>query len=126
MDVRALRAPNAHLSALAPALEEGDMMISLTRFGSGDLIAINPDLIERIEENPDTVVTMTNGNRHVIGESIDEITDKVRTFRASVLALAAQMADHPAVDGSSRLRVIRGAHHGADSAGTIESGAVEP
>ena len=32
-------------------------MISLTRFHSGERIAINPDLIERIEETPDTVVT---------------------------------------------------------------------
>ena len=84
-------------------------MISLTRFNSGERIAINPDLIERIEETPDTVVTMTNGNRHVVGESIDEITDKVRAFRASLLTLAMQMADHPSVAGTARLHVIRGA-----------------
>jgi flagellar protein FlbD len=101
-------------------------MISLTRFHSGERIAINPDLIERIEENPDTVVTMTNGNRYVIGESIDEITEKVRVFRASLLARAMQMADHPTVASSARLRVIRGAAEGHDSAETFDSGAVEP
>ncbi len=101
-------------------------MISLTRFSSGERIAINPDLIERIEENPDTVVTMTNGNRHVIAESIDEITEKVRAFRASLLSLAMQMAEHPAVAPTAPLRVIRGAQHGTEVAGSFESGAVEP
>lgn len=100
-------------------------MISLTRFHSGERIAINPDLIERIEENPDTVVTMTNGNRHVMGESIDEITEKVRAFRASLLALAIQMAEHPAIAGTARLRVVRGPD-GADTVRTFESGVVEP
>ena len=84
-------------------------------------------MIERIEEIPDTVVTMTNGNRHVIGESIDEITEKVRTFRASLLYLAMKMADHPSVDGTARLHVSSGVHSdGRDSAGTIESEAVKP
>jgi flagellar protein FlbD len=107
-------------------------MISLRRFHSGERIAINPDLIERIEAIPDTVVTMTNGNRHVIGESIDEITDKVRGFRASVLTLAMQMADHPAAGRGARLRVVAsgldGAHPGTrtSEARSLESGAVEP
>jgi len=101
-------------------------MISLTRFHSGEAIAINPDLIERIEQNPDTVVTMTNGNRYVIEESIDEITDKIRVFRASLLTLAMQMADHPTVAGSARLRVLRGEAQGRQGASTSESGAVEP
>jgi flagellar protein FlbD len=101
-------------------------MISLTRFNSGERIAINPDLIERIEEIPDTVVTMANGNRHVIGESIDEITDKVRAFRASQLALAMTMADHPSLAATARLRVVRGAGGAAETSGTIESKAVQP
>jgi flagellar protein FlbD len=101
-------------------------MISLTRFHSGERIAINPDLIERIEENPDTVVTMTNGNRHVIGESIDEIAEKVRVFRASLLSLAMQMANHPAGADSTRFRIIRGDGNGHEIVSTYESGAVEP
>jgi flagellar protein FlbD len=103
-------------------------MISLTRFHSGERIAINPDLIERIEENPDTVVTMTNGNRYVLGESIDEITDKIRSFRASLLALAVHMTDHPSGQaGPARLRVVRGATENTDSSSTsFESGALEP
>jgi flagellar protein FlbD len=106
-----------------PTPEQGGPMISLTRFNSDERIAINPDLIERIEEIPDTVVTMTNGNRHVISESIDEITEKIRTFRASLLTLATSMADHPSVAGTARLHVVKG---GDDTDKTYESGAGEP
>jgi flagellar protein FlbD len=101
-------------------------MISLTRFNSGERIALNPDLIERIEENPDTVVTMTNGNRHVIAESIDEITDKIRVFRASLLTLAMQMGDHPSVAGTAHLRVVRSPGDSAAVLTTFDAGAVEP
>ena len=100
-------------------------MISLTRFHSGEPIAINPDLIERIEQNPDTVVTMTNGNRYVIEESIDQITEKIRSFRASLLTLAVQMAEHPTVAGTARLRVLPSTPD-SGGGGTIESGVVEP
>jgi flagellar protein FlbD len=98
-------------------------MISLRRFHSGEQVAINPDLIERIEQNPDTVVTMTNGNRYVIEENIDEITDKIRLFRASLLTLAMHMAEHPTGAGNARLRVLKGE---ADGGQTFESGVVEP
>jgi len=106
-------------------------MISLRRFSSGERIAINPDLIERIEETPDTVVHMTNGNRYVVEESIDEISEKVRVFRASLLILAFQMADHPSIDRTVRLRVVPAAHAGGSAgagsgSGTFDSGAVEP
>jgi flagellar protein FlbD len=101
-------------------------MISLTRFNSGERIALNPDLIERIEENPDTVVTMTNGNRHVLAESIDEITDKIRAFRASLLTLAMHMGDHPSVAGTAHLRVVRSPGDGAAVLTTFDAGAVEP
>ena len=57
---------------------------------------------------------MTNGNRYVIAESIDEITDRIRVFRASLLSLAAHMGDHPSVAGTARLRVVRGPADGAD------------
>ncbi|HVC71219.1 MAG TPA: flagellar FlbD family protein [Acidimicrobiales bacterium] len=106
-------------------------MISLRRFHSKERIAINPDLIERIEESPDTVVHMTNGNRYVVEEGIDEISEKVRVFRASLLILASQMTDHPSIARTPPLRVVRGAQEGEtigsrQSSGTYDTGAVEP
>lgn len=62
-------------------------MIIVSRI-NGSPFAVNPDLIERAEETPDTVLTLSDGTKLVIGESLAELVDRVREFRASVLALA--------------------------------------
>jgi flagellar protein FlbD len=45
------------------------------------LIAVNSDLIQYIEETPDTVITMTNGEKIVIRESMAEIIRMVVHYR---------------------------------------------
>lgn len=62
-------------------------MIILTRFG-GHEMAVNPDLIERAESTPDTVITMVDGHKLVVVESVDEVVERVRRWRASVAAEA--------------------------------------
>ena len=61
----------------------------------GTSVAVNCDLIERVEATPDTVLTLVDGSRYVVRESVAEIIDKVRTFRASVVMLAGRL-DVPA------------------------------
>lgn len=63
-------------------------MLQLTRL-NGPVFALNPDLIERAEATPDTVVTLVNGSKYVIRESLDELVELVREYRAAVV-LAAQ------------------------------------
>jgi flagellar protein FlbD len=46
---------------------------------------VNPDLIQVIEANPDTVIVLVNGTRFVVSESAAEITELVRAWRASIL-----------------------------------------
>ncbi|HYT26368.1 MAG TPA: flagellar FlbD family protein [Actinomycetota bacterium] len=69
-------------------------MIVVTRF-HGPSMALNCDLIECAEATPDTVVTLVDGTRYVIRESVDEIIEKVREFRASVVVLAQQLEVEP-------------------------------
>jgi flagellar protein FlbD len=69
-------------------------MIIVTRL-HGTSVAVNCDLIERVEATPDTVLTLVDGSRYVVRESVAEIIDKVRTFRASVVMLAGRL-DLPA------------------------------
>ena len=71
-------------------------MIMLTRFPNGDRIAFNPDLIERAEQNPDTVITLSDGTRYVVSETVEQIIDIVQHYRARVLALAHHLAVDPA------------------------------
>jgi flagellar protein FlbD len=65
-------------------------MIAVTRL-HGASITLNCDLIERVESTPDTVLTLVDGSRYVVRESVGEIVEKVRTFRASVVLLAARL-----------------------------------
>lgn len=81
-------------------------MIPLTRFHSGERIAVNPDLIERIEETPDTVITLTNGTKYVVGETVEEISEMIQLYRATVLAFAHRLTEDPEVGRVVRLRVV--------------------
>jgi flagellar protein FlbD len=67
-------------------------VVQLTRLG-GPVFALNPDLIERAEATPDTVVTLVNGSHFLIRESLEELGDLIRDYRASVIARAQQLAD---------------------------------
>jgi flagellar protein FlbD len=65
-----------------------DIVIILTRLGNGMQIAVNPDLIERAEHTPDTVLTLVDGHKLVVEEPLDEVVTLIRTWRASVAAEA--------------------------------------
>lgn len=51
-------------------------MIKLTRLG-GEPFILNAELIRYIEANPDTFVTLTNGDRIVVREGTDVVVDRV-------------------------------------------------
>lgn len=56
------------------------IMIELTRL-DGSKFILNSDLIETIEAKPDTIITLINGKLFVVKESIEEIKNKVISFR---------------------------------------------
>ena len=58
-------------------------MISLTRL-NGASFTINAELIEFVEQNPDTVISLATGNRFVVKESVDEVVEKVIAYRKKV------------------------------------------
>jgi flagellar protein FlbD len=59
-------------------------MIWLTRLNSHPL-AINSDLIKTVEQAPDTVLTLINGEKIIVRESADDVLSRVIAFRRSVL-----------------------------------------
>lgn len=75
-------------------------MIILTRLGGHEMV-VNPDLIERAEPTPDTVITMADGHKLVVAESLTELVTRVRHWRASVAAEAFQVARAQLPDASS-------------------------
>jgi len=59
-------------------------LIQLTRLNHVPLI-VNADLIEHVEVTPDTVVTLTTGQKFLVLESSEEIVAKVIQFRGAIL-----------------------------------------
>lgn len=60
-------------------------MIHVTRINHIPLV-LNSDLIEHIESTPDTVISLTTGQKFMVLESADEIIGRVVAFRRQILA----------------------------------------
>ncbi|MGE5545160.1 MAG: flagellar FlbD family protein [Bacillota bacterium] len=58
-------------------------MIELTRL-NGQKIVINLELIESLEETPDTVVTLTTGKKYVVLEKPSQIIAAIVRFKKQV------------------------------------------
>jgi len=68
-------------------------MIHLMRINQKPLV-LNADLIEHIESTPDTVISLTNGQKYVVQESADEVIERVIEFRRRIAG--PEPAGHPA------------------------------
>ena len=66
-------------------------MISLTRINRHPIV-INSDLIEHIESTPDTVVSLTNGEKFLVLEAPREIIQRVIDFRRAIQQQPSVMA----------------------------------
>lgn len=60
-------------------------MISVTRL-KGQVVALNPDLIESVEENPDTTVRLISGEKLLVRESLAEVVQLVAEYRRYILS----------------------------------------
>jgi flagellar protein FlbD len=58
-------------------------MINLTRINHVPLV-LNADLIEHVEVTPDTVITLTTGQKFMVLEGPDEVIARVVDFRRSI------------------------------------------
>jgi len=65
-------------------------VILLTRLG-GPVFALNQDLIERADCTPDTVITLVDGTKYVVCESLPDLVELVREFRATVIGRAQEL-----------------------------------
>jgi flagellar protein FlbD len=72
-------------------------MIVLTRL-NGPIFALNPDLIERVEANPDTVVVLVGGARYPVAEPVEDVVERIRAYRGQVIAAAHAIEFAPSVD----------------------------
>lgn len=59
-------------------------MIDVTRL-NGTEVLINAELIEMVEETPDTVITFTTGKKLIVKESRQEIKSLVKSYKRDVM-----------------------------------------
>jgi flagellar protein FlbD len=59
----------------------------------GEPMFLNPDLIEFIESTPDTVITLADGRKLVVADAPEEVIDRARMFRASVIVASDELRD---------------------------------
>lgn len=58
-------------------------MIQATRF-NGTKIFINAELIQFVEQTPDTIITLTNNIKILVKEKPEEIVERIKEYRREV------------------------------------------
>ena len=58
-------------------------MIDVTRM-NGTIVSINDDLIETVEETPDTVIALTTGKKVMVKESRQQVKELVKNARREI------------------------------------------
>ena len=81
-------------------------MITLTRL-TGAQFALNPDLVERVDCTPDTVITLVDGTKYLVAESLPEVTHLVLEYRARIVAGASAFERY---DATSSRRTLHAVH----------------
>ncbi|MBQ8596550.1 MAG: flagellar FlbD family protein [Lachnospiraceae bacterium] len=61
-------------------------MIEVTRL-NGSKVLINPDLMELVEETPDTVIAFTTGRKIIVKESRQDVKNLVKSYRKDIFAV---------------------------------------
>ena len=60
-------------------------MIDVTKMNGGS-VTVNADLIETVEETPDTIITLTTGKKIIVKESRQEVKNLVKSYRKNIFA----------------------------------------
>jgi len=60
---------------------------------NGEEITLNSDLIEQIQETPDTVITLTNCKKILVKESAEQIIEKVIAYRRKILSVISRTGE---------------------------------
>jgi flagellar protein FlbD len=59
------------------------MMVQLTRLNNQSVM-VNSDLIKFVEQAPDTLITLVNGEKFMVRENPEEIVQRIVEYRRSV------------------------------------------
>ena len=60
-------------------------MVEVTKI-NGQKILVNPELMEIVEETPDTMISLTTGRKIIVKESRQEVKNLVKLYRKEIFA----------------------------------------
>ena len=60
-------------------------MIEITKLNGAKML-INTSLIETVEDNPDTMITLTSGKKIIVKESRQEVKELVKRTRKEIFS----------------------------------------
>ena len=72
-------------------------MIVVTRLGGGEF-GVNPDLIQRIDSAPDTILTLIDGTKYIVAEPMSEVIKRINEHRAQILSRAQEIQVQPRME----------------------------
>ena len=77
-------------------------VIVVTRLNGGQF-GVNPDLVQRIDSAPDTILTLIDGTKYIVAEPLEEVIARIHEYRAAVLARARELTHPSLVDFADEL-----------------------
>jgi len=82
-------------------------MIALQKL-NGEQFVLNADHIETIESTPDTLITLNNGKKYIVGNGIEDIVRKAVKYRQlcgqALQVVGAEKRPEAAVSGDGATR----------------------
>ena len=72
-------------------------MIVFTRLGGGEF-GVNPDLIQRIDSAPDTILTLIDGTKYIVSEPMSAVISRINEHRAQILSRAQDIQAQPRIE----------------------------
>ena len=60
-------------------------MITLTKLNDEQFV-LNAGLIKTVEKTPDTVITLTTGNKYIVKESVEKVVDEVISYKKEIFS----------------------------------------
>ncbi|MBK1812916.1 flagellar FlbD family protein [Clostridium sp. YIM B02505] len=61
-------------------------MINVTGMNNQEFV-LNAEHIEKIEEVPETIITLTNGKKYIVLETVGEVVDRVVRYKNKIFTL---------------------------------------
>ncbi len=92
-------------------------VIIVTRL-NGAQFGVNPDLLQRVDSAPDTILTLIDGTKYIVRESMAEVIARVNEHRAHLLARAQEIQASP----SPTVELVRDAPAEGAVPGTADEG----